>query len=714
MCYACAPRADPPRLSARAASSAQASASTCTSWPRALAAPARPGRHADALLELVEGPPAAGRRFPGATVVDARVPGAVLNLAWHRLEWPPVETLAGAVDVVHSMHPLLMPARRAAQVVTFTTSTSSIAPERHAGARSAATTPRSPASHARRADARRRRSRNTRRRRSIARLGVPARAHHRLPARRAGVGAGGHEPRRRARSCSSGRSSRARTSAACSTPTRELLAPQPGRARRSSSPAASHRRASRCSTMTRAAARAAAFDTSATSADDERERLYREASMLVLPSLDEGFGMPALEAMTIGVPVVVVDARRAAGSRRRRRRCSSIRTTSPALAAAMERVLSDPALRADAARPRASRARGAFSWDASAARLSRPTARRSSGAGRARDRPLRIGIDARELLGDDDRRRPLSRRAAARAGRRGPTPARRRFVLYAPEPLPLDASAPARPRSASSAGRAAAPGGSRRTCAGPSARDPPDVFFAPAYTAPLGVGVPLAVTIHDISFVAHPEWFRAARRPAAPLADAPRRAHAPPSSSPTRSSRGASSRRISASTPSRIDVIPPGRHRRGRRRGRDRARAAGALRRLALQPPAPARPDRRLRARDRATCPTARLVIVGDDRTWPPQDLPAVAAAHGVGGADRAPQLRRPTTSSRALYARASVFAFLSEYEGFGLTPLEALAAGVPPVVLDTPVAREVYGDAAVYVAPRRHRAARPRRSGGC
>ena len=38
----------------------------------------------------------------------------------------------------------------------------------------------------------------------------------------------------------------------------------------------------------------------------------------------------------------------------------------------------------------------------------------------------------------------------------------------------------------------------------------------------------------------------------------------------------------------------------------------------------------------------------------------------------------------RALYAEASVFAFLSEYEGFGLTPLEALAAGVPPVVLDT------------------------------
>ena len=47
------------------------------------------------------------------------------------------------------------------------------------------------------------------------------------------------------------------------------------------------------------------------------------------------------------------------------------------------------------------------------------------------------------------------------------------------------------------------------------------------------------------------------------------------------------------------------------------------------------------------------------------------------------------------LYARAGLFVFLSDYEGFGLTPLEALASGVPILVGDTPVAREVYGDAA-------------------
>jgi glycosyltransferase involved in cell wall biosynthesis len=39
--------------------------------------------------------------------------------------------------------------------------------------------------------------------------------------------------------------------------------------------------------------------------DHAREDLYRSARVLVMPSLDEGFGLPALEAMSAGVPVIV-------------------------------------------------------------------------------------------------------------------------------------------------------------------------------------------------------------------------------------------------------------------------------------------------------------------------------------------------------------------------------------------------------------------------
>jgi len=38
--------------------------------------------------------------------------------------------------------------------------------------------------------------------------------------------------------------------------------------------------------------------------DSELEDLYQRASLLAFPSLDEGFGMPILDAMARGVPVL--------------------------------------------------------------------------------------------------------------------------------------------------------------------------------------------------------------------------------------------------------------------------------------------------------------------------------------------------------------------------------------------------------------------------
>jgi glycosyltransferase involved in cell wall biosynthesis len=45
-------------------------------------------------------------------VVDRRIPVRVLNYLWHRRGWPSVERfVAGPVDVAHSPHPLLLPSR---------------------------------------------------------------------------------------------------------------------------------------------------------------------------------------------------------------------------------------------------------------------------------------------------------------------------------------------------------------------------------------------------------------------------------------------------------------------------------------------------------------------------------------------------------------------------------------------------------------------------
>jgi len=92
------------------------------------------------------------------------------------------------------------------------------------------------------------------------------------------------------------------------------------------------------------------------------------------------------------------------------------------------------------------------------------------------------------------------------------------------------------------------------------------------------------------------------------------------------------------------------------------------------------------------------LVVVGSpDGTC--DDLDDVAAATGV--LDRVRVLGAVDDEVlRVLYAAATVFCFPSLDEGFGLTPLEAMAAGTPAVVSNVPALAETCGDAAVLVDP--------------
>ena len=93
-----------------------------------------------------------------------------------------------------------------------------------------------------------------------------------------------------------------------------------------------------------------------------------------------------------------------------------------------------------------------------------------------------------------------------------------------------------------------------------------------------------------------------------------------------------------------------------------------------------------------------RLVIIGDELSRSPAVRRAVVAT-------RMEKFVRPlgfvpTETLKALYQAASLFAFPSLYEGFGLAPLEAMLCGTPVVASNLPALVEAVGTAAELVIP--------------
>jgi glycosyltransferase involved in cell wall biosynthesis len=236
---------------------------------------------------------------PGAARVDARIPVRVLNAAWHRLGWPPVEWLAGPTDVVHSLHPLRLPSRSAAQVITIHDLYFLDRPDQTAAEirRDYAPLARQ---HAREADGVLVVSDYTRRavverlgvepeRVTVCLAGAPAWPRRPEPAARGPIlFIGTLEPRKNlpgllnayARLLDEWPEAPDLVIAGRVTPFASLL------------PAGD---------LARLASR---VRFPGYVSEDEKRRLYHEALMLVVPSFDEGFGHPALEAMTLGLPVV--------------------------------------------------------------------------------------------------------------------------------------------------------------------------------------------------------------------------------------------------------------------------------------------------------------------------------------------------------------------------------------------------------------------------
>lgn len=302
------------------------------------------------------------RAVAGTTMVDARVPVRLLNLAWHRLEWPPIEVLARrSFDIVHSAHPLLTPARRGAQFVTIHDLDFLDHPDRSVR-EIRRDYPRLAAAHARRA----------------ARVVVSSHTTARDVERRLGV-----DPARIVL-CPAGAPAWARAVPG-DAPKQHVLYVGTLEARKnidglldawtrvvaempSAPPLVLAGRAAPDAAAALARLREAPLAGRARHAgyvsDAERRTLYAGAVALVLPSFHEGFGLTALEAMAAGVPVVA--SNRGSLPELVGDAGLLVDPTDPAaISAALQQVLGDPSVRARLAAEGRARA-AAYSWDASA------------------------------------------------------------------------------------------------------------------------------------------------------------------------------------------------------------------------------------------------------------------------------------------------------------------------------------------------------------
>lgn len=305
---------------------------------------------------------------------------------------------------------------------------------------------------------------------------------------------------------------------------------------------------------------------------------------------------------------------------------------------------------------------------------------------------MRIGIDARELSGHPTGvgryLAGLVRQWTAPDARHG-----HELVLYAHQRIDLSLGAVVRELPGT--------GGTfweQQTLPAAMKSDGVDVLFSPAYSTPLLTHIPRVVALHDISFVARPDWFRwregLRRRLMA------RRSAAAARSIVTISefSKSEIINRLGV-VASRVHVIPPGIDVPAAPAARtDMHDSAHVLYVGSIfnRRHIPDLIDAFTRVATRH--PDIHLHLVGDNRSYPFEDVPDLIVRSTA--RDRILWHRYVADAElQQLYRQAGAFVFLSEYEGLGLTPLEALAAGVPSLLLDTPVARESCGAAALYVA---------------
>ena len=237
-------------------------------------------------------------------------------------------------------------------------------------------------------------------------------------------------------------------------------------------------------------------------------------------------------------------------------------------------------------------------------------------------------------------------------------------------------------------------------------RRPVDLFHFPFYTMPLLSIGPAVVTIHDLTFELHPEWFsrrsRLSTRRFARLAA--RRATAILTVSEWSKKDLVE---IYGVDPQRVHVIYPAVGEWNDEESRDSGESVAQ--RLGVPGPFVLHVGsihtrrnlaRLLRAvaRLRQTGEDLAVILVGKVE-YPYPDVERMICDAGMSGAAvHAGYL--PDADLRALYGEARLLAVPSLYEGFGLPGVEAMALGTPVVAANTSCFPEVLGDGALLVDP--------------